>query len=468
MTAPSRQDGRSLAGRVVASSLLGSCVVAVVAVLLAVPLVRGVARDQSRAELARAVEALAESPRISAQLVAREERAVGPDDRRYGLVTNNGTSAGDALADVTASDLAELRRTGTLSTSHRVDGRDYLVEGRLIRTGVLANRGALVLGAQPTSGVGAATGALLGRLGLALLLGLVAAGAVSFVVARRMSGRVREAAERAHRLAGGERGLPEPEPSHLREVDEMSSALTRLDTALAGSEGRQREFLLSISHDLRTPLTALRGYAEALRDGAIPADEVAEVGATLTTETERLGSFITDLLALARLEADDFRLQQGPVDVGEVLRLAATAWRATATAHAVELVVAVPADPAPFAGDPMRIRQLVDGLLENALRATPAGGRVELRAEQDRSTTTISVTDTGPGLEPGDHERAFDRGYLRERYAAHRDVGTGLGLSIAQRLAQRMGGTLRATSGEAGGTVMTLRLEQRTGVPADL
>jgi len=455
--------GRSLAGRVVVASLLGSCVVALVAVVLAVPLLRGVARDQSRAELVRSVETLAGSPRLSAQLVAREERALGPDDRRYGLLGNGGSTAGDALDYVDEADLAALRRTGRLSTQHRVDGREYLVEGRAIRTGVLGKRGTFVLGAQPTSGVGAATSALLRRLGLALLLGLLAAGVVSLVVARRMARRVREAAERAHRLAGGERGLQEPPAADLQEIDEMSVALTRLDAALATSEERQREFLLSISHELRTPLTALRGYAEALRDGAIPPDQVAEVGTTLTAETRRLDQFIGDLLSLARLEADDFRLQEGTVDVAALLTETAAAWQATASSSEVELATSLPADPQPFRGDPVRLRQLLDGLVENAMRVTPAGGRVVIRAEQDAASTTLSVTDTGPGLGPDEYERAFERAFLRDRYAAHRAVGTGLGLSIADRLCRRMGGTLTASPGTPTGTVMAVRLEGSAG-----
>ncbi len=453
---------RSLAGRVVVASLLGSFVVALVSVVLAVPLLRGVARDQSRAELVRSVQALADSPRISAQLVAREERAVGPDDRRYGLLGSGGNVAGDAVDYVSNADLADLQSTGTLSAHHHVHGRDYLVEGRAIRGGALANRGAYVLGVQPTSGVGAATSALLRRLGLALLLGLLIAGVVSFMVARRMARRIREAADRAHRLAGGERGLPEPTPADMQEIDEMSTALTRLDAALATSEERQREFLLSISHELRTPLTALRGYAEALRDGAIPADQVAEVGTTLTAETLRLDQFIADLLALARLEADDFRLQEGTVDVTALLAETTAAWQATAVSLGVHVDVELPADPRPLPGDPVRVRQLLDGLVENALRATPEGGRVVLRAVQDLAGTTLSVADSGPGLEPGDHERAFERGYLRDRYAAHRSVGTGLGLSIAHRLCERMGGTLTASPGAPTGTVMAFRLGSRS------
>jgi two-component system sensor histidine kinase BaeS len=454
----------SLAQRIVTAALLGSFVVALVAVLLAVPLVRGVARDQSRAELVRAVDALAESPRISAQLIAREQRALGPDDRRYGLLTQDGTAVGDAIDAVTDADLQQVRRTGSLSTRHRIDGREYLVEGRTIERGTLANRGAIVIGAQPTSAVGQATGALLRRLALALVLGLVAAGALALLVARRTAGRVRDAADRAHRLAAGERSLPEPAPAAVREVDEMSAALTALDSALATSEARQREFLLSISHELRTPLTALRGYAEALRDGAVPADQVAEVGATLTAETERLDQFIADLLALARLEADDFRLQEAAVDIGDVLTRTAAAWQGSAAAKTIDLVVELPKRAQPFVGDPLRIRQLLDGLVENALRATPTGGRVVIRGEQDEAGTTFSVADTGPGLAHGEHERAFERGYLHDRYAAHRDVGTGLGLSIAHRLCARMGGTLTARPGPEDSTREST--EDGTGVAA--
>ncbi|HET6167096.1 MAG TPA: HAMP domain-containing sensor histidine kinase [Marmoricola sp.] len=453
----------SLSQRLVATAILGSAVVAVVGVLLAVPLVRGVARDQSEHELVRAVETLARSPRISAGLLAREQRAVGPDDRRYGLldaVAGEASGVGGALDYLTSSDLAEVRRTGTLSTHHRVDGREYLVEGRAIERGALAGRGAVVLGVQPISGVGAASGAMVRRLGLALVVGMLVAGALAFAIARRTAARVRDAAERAHRLAAGERGLDVPPSTAVREVDEMSAALTTLDGALATSEARQREFLLSISHELRTPLTALQGYAEALRDGAVPSDQVAEVGRTLTDETRRLDGFIADLLALSRLEADDFRLETTTVDVADLLTATATAWQATAIANEIDLAVELPGSAVSLVGDPVRLRQLLDGLVENALRATPGGGQVVLGAEQDPGGTSLSVADTGPGLEPGEHERAFERGYLRERYAAHRTVGTGLGLSIAQRLCTRMGGTLTARPGPTAGTVMVVRLEQ--------
>jgi two-component system, OmpR family, sensor kinase len=314
-----------------------------------------------------------------------------------------------------------------------------------------------VIGVQPVAAVNAATDRLLRRIGLALALGLAVAIGLGLVIGRRATGSVRDAAARAHRLADGERGIA-PAPSSVTEIHEMSQALGALDHALATSEARQREFLLSISHELRTPLTALRGYAEALRDGAIPPEETAKVGAVLTAETLRLDQFIADLLSLARLEADDFRLQDAVVDLGAVLADTAAAWQATAAAGDVALEIEPPTSAQSFRGDPLRIRQLLDGLVENAMRATPAGGHVTIRGEWGDGVASLSVSDTGPGLAPGDHERAFERGYLHGRYAAQRSVGTGLGLSIAHRLCERMGGTLTAAPNEPTGTRMTVHL----------
>ena len=442
----------SLGWRIVAAALAGAAVVAVVTAALAAPLVRSVARDQARIELVRAVDSLAAAPLKTSRLLVQEQRAVGPDDRTYAAVPAGASPVGTAASIVTEDQLAELRATGTLSTTLDHDGQELLVEGR-----TSSRRGLAVIGVQPVRSVDQATTRLLRRITLALVAGLAVAVAVGMLVARRTTRSVRDAAERAHRLATGERGI-DPAESRISEIHEMSQALGALDRALATSEERQREFLLSISHELRTPLTALQGYAEALRDGAIPPDQIAEVGSTLTTETRRLDQFIGDLLALARLEADDFRLAEATVDVAELLTQTTTAWQATANASSVTLTVELPDSLRPFAGDPLRLRQLLDGLVENAMRATPAGGRVLLRADQDASGTTLSVADTGPGLEPGDHERAFERGYLRDRYAAHRSVGTGLGLSIAQRLCARMGGTLTASPVAPTGTVLAVRL----------
>jgi two-component system sensor histidine kinase BaeS len=237
----------------------------------------------------------------------------------------------------------------------------------------------------------------------------------------------------------------------------VSRALEALDASLGASEGRQREFLLSVSHEMRTPLTALRGYAEALADGVIPADEVPRIGATLGAETERLDAFVRDLLELARLEADDFRVDLQDVDAGKILPAVAEAWRGVWVSAGIAMNVDV-GEPLPVRTDARRLRQLLDGLVENALRVVPSGAPVVLAGRREGGAVVLEVRDGGPGLSDDDLQRAFDRGVLHARYAGERSVGTGLGLSIAHRLAGRLGIQLTAGRAPEGGACFSLSL----------
>jgi two-component system sensor histidine kinase BaeS len=240
-------------------------------------------------------------------------------------------------------------------------------------------------------------------------------------------------------------------------VHQVSTALVALDAALSASEARQREFLLSVSHEMRTPLTALQGFAEALADGLIPAQDVPHVGRTLSAETERLSHFVRDLLELARLEADDFRIEVQDVDAAPVLHETVAAWRGVWEPAGIP--ARAEADgPLPVSTDARRLRQLLDGLVENALRAVPPGAPVVLAGRREGRTVVLEVRDGGPGLSDEDLARAFDRGALRDRYAGERKVGTGLGLSIAARLAGRLGAELVPGRALEGGAAFALRL----------
>ena len=157
------------------------------------------------------------------------------------------------------------------------------------------------------------------------------------------------------------------------EVAEVAGAVNDLADALARSEARQREFLLSVSHELRTPLTAVRGFAESLADGVVTGADVAPTGATIVAEATRLDRLVGDLMELARLEADDFRLDLMRVDLGALAREAGTVWDARCRAEGVVFSLFAPGAPVWVTADPRRLRQVVDGLAENALRVTPAG-----------------------------------------------------------------------------------------------
>jgi two-component system sensor histidine kinase BaeS len=244
--------------------------------------------------------------------------------------------------------------------------------------------------------------------------------------------------------------------SRTAEVADVTDALATLDAALAASESRQREFLLSISHELRTPLTAMRGYAEAMADGLVGADQMSTVGNTLVAETERLDHFVGDLLELARLEADDFSITHSRVDLPALLSEVAAAWLGRAATLGV--LLSTNDTPGDVTSDPRRLRQVIDGLVENAMRVTPSGALIDLGWHRDGTATVIEVRDGGPGLDDADLHVAFERGVLRARYRDIRPVGTGLGLSIAARLVERLGGTISVANGDDGGAVFAVRL----------
>lgn len=444
-----RQASRTspLSRRILLVTLAGGVVVALVALMLTAPVVQRVARDQAREDLVRSVDSLAAKPAAAARLIAQEQKVLGRDDRRYAIVRRGGTVTGAAGELLTDDQVSELLTTGTLSATSTVDGETILIEGRRTKRGFSA------VAVQPVAGVDEATAALRRRLLLALLVGLAAAGTLGVILSRTLTRSVAAAARAARRLAEGERGVPIG-TSAVREFDDMGRAVASLDEALTTSEGRQREFLLSVSHEIRTPLTALRGYAEAMADGLIEPADVRVTGETLVAETARLDRFVTDLLALARLEADDFTIEAREVAVAGLLANLTDAWQATCDREGV--LLRADSVTATVRADPMRLRQLLDGLVENAVRATPSGGEVAVRTSRTASEVTIRVEDSGPGLEPADLDDAFERGVLQARYREERSVGTGLGLSIAHRLASRMGMRLEVSNRPGGGAVFAV------------
>lgn len=239
-------------------------------------------------------------------------------------------------------------------------------------------------------------------------------------------------------------------------------SLNRLSTALSTSEGRQRDFLLSVSHELRTPLTAVKGYAEAMADGIVPADEIERTAQTVVAEAERLDRLVTDLLDLARLGAVDFRVNPVETDLDELVAEAAQVWADRAAKHEVELRVERPGEPVMITTDPMRARQILDNLAENALRVSPAGSVIVLATRSDTDGAILEVRDSGPGLTDDDVTVAFEPGVLHERYRGVRPVGTGLGLALVGKLAGGLGGSAQAGAAAEGGARFTVHLPRET------
>jgi signal transduction histidine kinase len=287
-------------------------------------------------------------------------------------------------------------------------------------------------------------------------LGCLLAAAVAAALARSIARPVVRVARASSRLAAGQ--SPEPIPvSGSRELRALAESFNTMAEQLRHAREAERSFLLSISHELKTPLTAIRGYAEALEEGVLTSEHAVKV---IRTEAERLERLIADLLHLARLDRQRFDIRPATVDLAEIARESATRHAARARELGVELDLQQ-TSPALAVADPDRLLQAVSNLVENALRCTPPGGTVTLAAAAGR----LAVTDTGPGIDAEDIPHAFERFFLYRRYNGHRQVGTGLGLSLVRELTQAMGGDVEVESPPGAGTAFTIRLPLPDGLP---
>jgi signal transduction histidine kinase len=286
---------------------------------------------------------------------------------------------------------------------------------------------------------------------IAALAAFILAALAAFLLARRIARPVGRVADAARSLARGAEPDPVPVEGAV-ELATLATAFNDLASQLARAREAERNFLLSVSHELKTPLTAIRGYAEALQDGAI---EPQEVAATVSLEAARLERLVRDLLDLARMNRTDFSIHPSEIDLAEVADDAVRRYEPQADAFGVALR-AVSDGPAPAVADADRVLQIVSNLVENALRLTPAGGEVRVVTAPGE----LRVEDTGPGLEDDDRPRAFERFYLHERYGRERPVGTGLGLAIVKELTTAMGGTVSVESVPGERTAFTVRLEK--------
>jgi signal transduction histidine kinase len=229
--------------------------------------------------------------------------------------------------------------------------------------------------------------------------------------------------------------------------------------------GRQRTFIANASHELKTPLTLIRADAEVLSrgiDDPNKASENRELVDDLLGETDRMSAVLSDLLLLARLDAEKVSVSREPFDLALVISETSERFAARARAEDKKLEVHH-SGKLPARGDAPRTDQSLAALLDNALRFTPPGGTITVEGRITNKQVEAVVTDTGPGIAPESLDRIFERFYRADTHSAARSRrpsggGTGLGLAIARDLVRAQGGTLSAENIEGGGARFTLRL----------
>jgi signal transduction histidine kinase len=242
------------------------------------------------------------------------------------------------------------------------------------------------------------------------------------------------------------------------EITDVAQAFNEMASKLEAAQTREREFLVSVSHDLRTPLTTIAGYAEAMQEGRVDESDLARVSSVLGIEAGRLRRLVEDLMLLARIEAREFTLRTESVDLAAHLKGALEGFRERADSAKVALEESIES-VGMVEIDPDRVAQIVGNLLENALRYTPEAGRVTLRLERLPSGVRIAVTDTGPGIDAADLPHIFERLYVTARYRPVRPEGSGLGLSIVRELVDAMGGETAVVSSPGRGSEISVLLQ---------
>ncbi len=288
---------------------------------------------------------------------------------------------------------------------------------------------------------------------LGLFWGLVPILFVGFIISRivrRFTRPVAELIEASSRVEAGDYAarVSERGPREMRSLARSFNAMT---TRLQTNDEQRRAMLADVTHELRTPLTIIQGNLEGLIDGLYPRDD-AHLDPILE-ETHVMSRLIDDLRTLALAESGSLKLQREPTDVGVLIRDVLASFQGKADAGQVQLSAAVPQALPQLEVDPVRVREVISNLVSNALRYTPAGGKVEVLAEVNASHLKITVRDTGKGIAPEALPHIFDR-----FYKGRDSAGSGLGLAIAKQLVVAHGGEMHAQSVLGAGTVISFTL----------
>lgn len=311
---------------------------------------------------------------------------------------------------------------------------------------------AVAAGAMIATGLAAVTGSTRWW----IVIGTVAALVLVAVVSRRLFGRtwqpIGELIEATRRLGEGEHGV-RLGFSRRGPFAAVSRSFNKMAERLEAEDERRRRLLADIGHELRTPMTVIRGEVEAVIDGLHRPGELSNV----VDEIDLIDRLLDDLRLLSMAESGTLRLEIEPTDLGELARAVIASFSHTTSANRIDFVVVSEADGPEAEVDPHRIHQVISNLVANALRQMPDSGRLEIRVTTDATSATIEVADTGSGIVGQDVDRVFDR-FVRSSDS----TGAGLGLSISRDLVEAHQGTITAANHDDGGAVFTVTLPLRT------
>jgi signal transduction histidine kinase len=287
---------------------------------------------------------------------------------------------------------------------------------------------------------------------------------LAYVIAGSVARPLQKMANAAEAIAQGDYDQQLP-PQGPEEVQRVAASFNSMATQVKGARQAQQDFVANVSHDLKTPLTSIRGWSQALLDGtAVSPTEQQQAASIINKEADRMARMVSQLLDLARIESGQLELAQQPVDLAQVLTDVQQNLHLRAEEQKIHLTLETAPVP-PVLGDHDRLVQVFTNLVDNALVHTPAGGRIHLqvRPHGEKAVEGI-IQDTGSGIPPEELSRIFERFYQVDKARTSERRGSGLGLAIVQELVAAHNGRIQARSQVGEGTIFIVRLPT-TAVP---
>ncbi|MBN1978517.1 MAG: HAMP domain-containing protein [Anaerolineae bacterium] len=393
------------------------------------------------------------------------------------LLDNRKTVRLDTDDDWTGTDLSQMIRLPSQVSREQgmftaPDGRQWLYIAQ-VPPGIEEQRQILVFASRPVRLLALAWFAdnLLRPLAQAGLVALVLSILLALISRRSVSKPLQRVASAAEGIARGESGTRAP-VSGPAEVRALAHSFNQMANQVEAAQRSQRDFVANVSHELKTPLTSIQGFSQALLDGAASTPEATTRAArVIHSEAERMRRMVDELLILARFDAGQMKLARAPVEISPLLQSCIEKLAPQAQATQVALELDAP-EQLTVTGDTDRLAQVFTNLLDNGVAHTPAGGKVTVAARllAAENAIEVTVTDTGEGIPAEALSRIFERFYQVDKARSRtrkrsqeRGRGAGLGLAIAKEVVEAHGGSIVAESVEGLGSKFSVRLPAQKG-----
>jgi len=366
---------------------------------------------------------------------------------RNGRVMDNSNALAENPAFAATIDMKDVRRSMSqvlkgeeIELHSTVNGCDYFtvavpfVQGEQVQGAVFMQ--------TPDQAISAGAEKLLAPAAIIAAAACVLSAVVMALLLRSVLKPLKRLTEAANVMAEGDFAVRVPDTRGAHEVADLSVAFNMMAGKLQNVEVGRREFVANVSHELRSPITAIRGYVDGMLDGTIPASEQVKYLQIVSGESKRLSNLIGELLALSRLDRGVGAIDQTDFDVCDLLERVFLRRAGEMESRHLDVDCDFNPEPCYVRADMARIEQVAVNLLDNAIKFTPDGGRITLRVRAAERLCTVTVQDNGVGILPEDRPRVFERFFTADR--AHTSgKGTGLGLPICQKILELHGQTIR-------------------------